>query len=110
MFNFNKNVYSEICFFEYGGYGGRSYDLNYNITVKINNGPVKKFFYKDGINSSDEREDFVKEKVEQYIYDLYKRSCIVDVIKFENIKENDSKLEGQELLLDDNDFDFILKK
>lgn len=109
MFNFNKNVYSEICFFDmYGGCGGVSYDLNYNIIVTIENGPIKKFFYKDGINSSDERKDFVKEKVEKYIYDLYKRNCIIDISKLENIKENDSKLEGQELLLNDNSF--VLKK
>ena len=107
MFNFNKSVYNEIDLGFYS-YGSSVYhDFNYNIVVKINNGPTKKFFYKDGKNDESDRKEFVRNKVKEYIYKIYERDCDINIRELENSKENNLKLEGDELKLSHNK-EFIL--
>ena len=74
----------------------RPHTFNYNITVKINNGPIKNFFYKDDFYF--ERSFIVKEGVKGLIKSLYNRNFNLKISFFSNIEYNNGKCKGVELI------------
>ena len=84
----------------------KPYTFNYNITVKINNGPVKHFFYKDYCYY--ERCLDVIIGVKKLIKILYEREFdIEEITSIPDIIENKDKYTGKEIII--NDGCFIIK-
>lgn len=92
MFNFESVLLCE----EYYGGSANPYTFNYNIVVKIKNGPIKKFFYKDDCYY--ERYEVVKEGLYNFIKNMYERDHDIEIIAIPNIVDNENKYEGIELI------------
>lgn len=81
------------------------YIVNYNIIVKITNGPVKNFLYKYSCHR--ERYDDFLIKLKKFIKDLYEREFEIEIIAIPDIIENKDKYIGKEIIIKNNCF--ILK-
>ena len=102
MFDFENKKCFEIC--EKVG-RGFTQTFNYNIVVKINNGPVKHFFYKGYCYHNEYKE--IKEKLEKFIKNLYEREFEIEIISIPDIIENKDKYTGNEIII--NNGCFIIK-
>lgn len=78
------------------------YTFNYNIIVKITNGPVKYFFYKDDCNYK--RYLDVEIGINKLIKTLYERDFDLEIDILPNIKDNGDKYKGIELIKKGCDF------
>lgn len=83
----------------------KPHTFNYNITVKINNGPVKHFFYKDYCYY--ERYLDVRIGIKKLIKILYEREFDIEITSIPDIFENKDKYTGKEIIIKNNCF--ILK-
>lgn len=80
----------------YFGIPDNPYTFNYNIIVKITNGPIKNFFYKDSCHY--ERYSVVEEGIKELVKNLYDRDFDLDISVLPNIKDNENKYTGIELI------------
>ena len=99
------NIEIVTTFEEYYGSKGYPYTFNYNIVIKIKNGPVKNFFYKD--YSCYKKHEEIKEKLKKFIKNIYEREFEVEIIAIPDIAENKDKYIGKEIIIKNNCF--ILK-
>ena len=92
MFNFESNIFCDF----YEGGGGYSCTFNYNITVKVNNGPLKRFFYRDSCHH--ERKDHIEKEIIYFINSIYNRECDIDIEVIANLDSNKNRYIGDEIV------------
>ena len=82
--------------------------FNYNIIAKINNGPVKHFFYKDDCYY--ERYLDIEKGVKELLKNLYERDFYLEIDVLPNVKDNKDKYVGLKLVNIGNIIDeFVIK-